>query len=241
MPEPDDATAKRIYRAATAPPTRLARGQLGRRGMSSRISRRARLALAVALIALVAVPAGLAFGRTIVDLFEGTPAPPAISTDFQRQNRVADYATTQGFAAKFPHADVSKAHGVVEILTPDGPEHLWAAPSDQGGLCWFIDFANDPAGQDGQPGFGGCDSADTGALKIVPGDVWVLPHPSLMTVYGRVHVVAARAELTFADGSTRTVPVVEGFFLDSAPKGSKVTKITAYDEGDSVVAEWATP
>ena len=56
------------------------------------------------------------------------------------------HGTQKGFGDQFPHADVSQAHGVIEIQTADGPQDLWVAPNDQGGTCWFIDWANDPVG-----------------------------------------------------------------------------------------------
>jgi Sigma-70 region 2 len=96
------------------------------------LSRRPRLVLVVALPGLVVVPAALTFGGRIVDLFEGTPAPPPVSTVFTGNNRFAEMAMRAGFATRFPHVDVSKAHGVIQIQTADGPEDLWAAPNDLG-------------------------------------------------------------------------------------------------------------
>lgn len=231
-PDADDATIERIYRRATSPVHQQPHARVN----WSRLSGRPRLALALVLAALAVVPAAIAVGGKIVDLFEGTPAPPPISAAFDMHNKMADLATQNGFAAKFPTVDVSQAHGVVETQTPDGPEDLWAAPNNQGGQCWFIDFANDTPGPHGQSGAGSCDTPTPPASQIQWGDVWVQPHPTVMTVYGHVLVDAARLEVTLSDGSTQTLPVVEGFFLGTIPNGVKPTQIVAYDSAGSQVA-----
>lgn len=231
VPAPDEETARRIYGLATSSQPRR-RGWLGLRQ-----PRRLRLVVALGAATLVLVPTSLAFGSRIVDLFEGTPAPPSISTNFAANNAITDLETQKGFASQLPHADVSKAHGVMEIQTADGPEDLWAAPSDQGGQCWFIDFANDPPGLDGQFGFGGCYPLPPPSSNITWGDVWVPSHPSLMTVWGHVYVDASTMQLAFADGSTVTLPVVEGMFLGSLDKTAKVTKLTAYDDAGNIAAQ----
>ncbi len=230
VPAPDEETAQRIYGLATS-------GQPQRRGRSGfRLSRRSRLVVALVAVALVLVPTALAFGSKIVDLFEGTPAPSTISSNFAFSNRLADELTKKSIAFRLPHADVSKAHGVVEIQTADGPEDLWAAPDDQGGQCWFIDFTNDPVGSNGRYGFGGCYPSPPPS-NINWGEVGIPLHPSLMTVSGHVYVDAATLQLTLADGSTKTLPVVEGMFLGSLKKGAKVTQLTAYDAAGNVVAQ----
>jgi hypothetical protein len=205
-------------------------------------TRRRYAALAVAALALLLVPTAVALRGQIADLFPGTAAPPAVSTSFEGINRVADAAIRQGFARRFSHVDVSKAHGVIEIQTADGPQDLWAAPNDQGGLCWFIDFANDQPVGSGQPGFGSCEVSTPPPSNIVfEGPGWTVAHPSLYTVDGRVYVGAATVQLTLADGSAANLPVIEGFFLGSLDKGAKVTQVTAYDKTGAKVAQLALP
>src|SRR3954454_10462102 len=94
---------------------------------------------AAIVVALALAGVGLAAG---FGAFEGTPAPPDVSTNFKQLNGFANAAVQKGFSLTFPQTDVSKAHGVVEIETPDGPEDLWAAPNSQGGQCYLIDWAN---------------------------------------------------------------------------------------------------
>jgi hypothetical protein len=209
----------------------------------ARTTRRRYAALAVAALALLLVPAAVALRGQIADLFQGSPAPPAVSTSFESFNRLADMAIRKGFARHFSIADVSEAHGVIEIQTSDGPQDLWAAPNDQGGVCWFIDFANDPARDGGQPGFGACDTSTSTPPSNIEfeGPAWIVTHPSLSWVDGRVYVDAETVQLTLADGSAVNLPVVEGFFLGSLDKGAKVTEVTAYDKSGAKVAQLALP
>lgn len=235
VPLPDERTAERVYRRATT--TQPRRRVL----LPARFSRRTRVFLAVGLAGLVLVPAAVAFGSKIADMFEGTPAPPEVSTNFTAFNAMASLSTQQGFAENTPHADVSKAHGVIEIQTADGPEDLWAAPGDDGGTCYFIDFANDPPGPTGKLGFGGCNPSPPPASNINWSADWMVSHDLLLTFSGSVFVDAATVKLALDDGSTVTLPVVEGFFLASLDKGATVEQITAYDTAGEQVAQWNRP
>ena len=209
-----------------------------------RTSRRYGL-VAVGIAALLVVPAALG----LHELFQGTPAPPAVKSWF------ADSLTQQGFRSRYPHADVSQAHGVLEVQTSDGPEDLWVAPNDRGGSCWFIDFANDPPGPDGQYGFGGCyPLADFALGRSRQGDyamiwpsgqpsndidwgaVWINPHPSLQTLWGHLNVAATRVEVDLANGSMLHLSVVESFFLASLSRDDRVSEIRAYDDAGAKVA-----
>jgi hypothetical protein len=180
---------------------------------------------AVAIAALLLVPAALGLQA----LFQGTPAPPAVRTVF------ADQFTREGFASRYPQADVSQAHGVLEVQTADGPEDLWAAPNDQGGQCWFIDWANDLPGPDGQFGFGGCYPVPV-VEDIDWGASWVPSHAGMQTLWGHLNVQAARVEVDLAGGSTLHLSVVERFFLASLSRDDRVTRIRAYDNDGARVA-----
>jgi hypothetical protein len=204
-------------------------------------TRRRYVLVAAAAVALLLVPTAVALRGEITSLFEGTPAPPAVSNTFEGGNRIADLATQKGFGDRFPHADVSRAHGVLEIQTVYGPQDLWAAPNDRGGTCWFWDFANDEPTEPGgaQPGSGACDNGGHRA-SIGTSIGWELAHPAISTLFGLVDVRADRVVVRLQDGSTRTLPVVEGAFLASLDKGARLEHITAYD-GDDQVATWTAP
>src|SRR2546430_2740060 len=155
--------------------------------------------------------------------------------------RMGDMATEKGSGDRSPQPEGSRAHGVIEIQTPDGRERLWAAPTEQGGTWWWIDFANDPPVNGSQPGFGACDTVENMHTNtIATGLTWEEPHSALMTLFGRVDVQADRVVVQLADGSTRTLPVVEGAFLASVDKGARLAQVTAYD-GDEQVATWEAP
>lgn len=203
-----------------------------------------RPALAAALVVGVLAGAGVGIAAGF-GAFDGTPAPPDVSATFAQQNKMADYAIQQGFA-RFAHVDVSKAHGVIEIQTPDGPQDLWAAPNDQGGQCLFIDYANDPVGSSGgKPGSGSCVVPDNyGDSKIGGvGTEWAYTHPDLLTIQG-VAFDATSVQILLQDETTLTAPVVENFFLASIPKpatpgDANLEKVTAFDANGTEVAEWA--
>jgi hypothetical protein len=197
--------------------------------------------VAAAALALLLVPTAVALRGEITSLFEGTPAPPAVSNTFEGGNRMADLAAQKGMGARFPHADVSRAHGVLRIQTIYGPQEVWAAPNDHGGTCYFVDYANDEPGKPGgaQPGSGACDDGEQ-SRSISTGIGWELRHPAVSTLFGVAGVSADRVVVQLKDGSTRTLPVVEGAFLASLDRGAKLDHVTAYD-GDDQVATWTAP
>jgi hypothetical protein len=210
----------------------------------ARTTRRRYSAVVIVALALLLVPTAVALRGRVADLFQGTPAPPPISNLFGANKRLADELIQRGITTNFPQADVSKAHGVIQIQTPDGPQELWAAPNDQGGVCWFIDFANDPAPNGVKPGRGSCDTSD---FARPPADIafegpgWDSSHPSLYTLDGRVNVDAATVQVTLGDGSDIRLPVVEGLFLGSLDRKVQVTQVTAYDEAGNQVAHMTRP
>lgn len=245
VPQPDDETARRVYMRATASAAARDRGV----GRLPRM-RRSRLLLGIAVAALVLVPTAVAFGGKIVDLFEGTPAPPEVSAEFTILNKAADMSIQKGFTGIVGHADVSKAHGVIEIQTPDGPQDLWVAPYDAGGQCYFIDYANDSVSQSGgKPGFGGCGTPAQAYSysEIDPeGPYYTYKHPNLLTIDGSVAIDATTVRITFHDGSTLTLPVVEHWFLASIPKPAQesdanLENVTAFDAAGNQVADWTPP
>jgi hypothetical protein len=202
-------------------------------------SRSRYILVAAAAAALLIVPAAVALRGEITNVFEGTPAPPAVTTSFEGNNKVADMATQKGFGDKFPHVDITKIRGVLEIETPDGPQDVWAAPNDQGGTCWFVDWAHDSAPNGVQPGSGTCDTGERRG-SIGMGFGWEFTHPSLKTLFGQADARSDRVVVELKDGSSRTLPVVEGVFLGSFDKETQLARITAFD-GNDRVATWEAP
>jgi hypothetical protein len=194
------------------------------------------LSLAVAVVVLACAGVGIAAG---FGAFEGAPAPTEIATGFRLLNRLAGSDVQNGFYRNMPQTDASKAHGVLEVTTPDGPEDLWSAPADNGTQCYSIDFANDYSRTTtvgGVLSVNGCEQSPPPSSNLDFSDVWFHTHPDLMTAYGSVYVPAATVQLTLDDGSTVSVPVVEHLFIASLPRGTKVIKAAAFDTAGNQVA-----
>jgi hypothetical protein len=246
---PDEMTRRAVYAYATS--ARSSRSPLSAPFRAPRWrSWRGVLVIAVAVAALAGAGVSIA---ARVGAFEGTPAPPAVTGVFRQINGTAGAGVKAGLS-KFPQAEVSKAHGVIEVQTPDGPIDLWAAPDDQGGQCVFMDFANSSPGEDGaQPGGSACYQSSPTASNIdfaqfgfppPPGS----PEPHLkecdrgialcrVAISGVVYVSAATVQVTLDDGSRMTLPVVEHLFLGSLAHPTKIVKVAAFDADGNQVAE----
>jgi hypothetical protein len=86
-------------------------------------------------------------------------------------------------------------------------------------------------------GFGGSDNPGQQSDENIDfGDVWTYVHPDLLTIYGSVNVDAATVRVTFDDGSSATLPVVEHLFLGSTTKDVKVDSVAAYDAAGNQLA-----
>ena len=227
---------------------------LRRSGVTGRGERRRWRPVLVAVAVAAALAGATAAIAAGFGAFENTPAPPAITGSFTQLNGAADASVKAGLAAKYPQANVSKAHGVIEVQTPDGPLDLWAAPDDQGGQCVFMDFANSPLGEDGaQPGGSACYQSSPTPSNIEveqfgfpppPGS----PEPNLnecdrgialcrVAISGIVYVDAATVQVTLDDGSKMTLPVVEHLFLGSLPQPKTIEKVAAFDASGNQIAE----
>ena len=220
----------------TAEPRERWNDVLGR----ARHSRR-RYATVVAVVAvLVLAPATWA----AIDAFEGTPAPQSIQHTFIEGDAAAaalnevDIDPTTGFMWHVPAADPSKAHGVLQVTTSDGPLDMWAAPTlDGSGTCWFVGWQSDIQ-SDGALGHGSCTGGD---MTIAP-ETWNdANHPSYTVLDGSVIGSEPTLDVTLTDGSTTTLPVVEHLFLDALPNSSKIASIVGRDAAGNVVASWTPP
>jgi hypothetical protein len=187
-------------------------------------------------VTLVLVPATWA----AVNAFEGTPAPQSIHQNFvewDAQAAAMEAAVAQaGFTRQVPRADASKAHGVLQLQTSDGPLDLWAAPElDGNGTCWFFGWESDMHGD--QAGGGGSCTQD-GGPAVAPTTFNDANHPSYTIVVGGVTGSATTLDVTLTDGSTTTLPVVEHLFLGAFPHGSAAASIVGRDPSGNVVASW---
>ena len=64
--------------------------------------------------------------------------------------------------------------------------------------------------------------------------------PPSTDIYNQTIPASGYGYLTTRDGTTRTLPVVEGAFLASLDRDAQLDHITAYD-GDEQVASWEMP
>lgn len=209
----------------------------------ARRSRRRYAAVVATLAVLVLTPATWA----AVNAFEGTPAPQSVVQNFlQWDARAAALSAAQaraGFAAHVPTADASKAHGVLQLQTGDGPLDLWAAPGTDGGTCWFIGWESDLNRPYGAYGFGGCaPQTPTDGRKISWGEVNLPPlHPNYWILNGYVYGDASTVEVTLSNGESTTLPLVERLFIAAFDSDTKIASFTARDDAGQVVASWTNP
>ena len=199
-------------------------------------SRRRYTAVVATVAALVLVPATWA----AVDAFDGTPAPQAIHQSFVQFNhgfeQTEAFAAENGFKQQLPRADASKAHGVLQLDTSDGPLDMWAAPElDGAGTCWFVGWESDMHA-DHALGGGTCTEADDPAID--PSWGWGIDHPAYTVLHGSVTGDEKTLDVTLTDGRTMTLPVVEHLFLAALPHGPEPASITGRDASGKVVATW---
>ena len=220
----------------TAEPREQWNDVLGR----ARRSRR-RYAVGIAAVAaLVLVPATWA----AVDAFEGTPAPESIEQNFVRWNASADDMSAlmaqSGFKRDVPLAVASKAHGVLQLATNDGPLDMWGAPESNGdGTCWFVGWDSELNGSGGPRGVSSCRQTDSQHFDWVG---WNDPnHPAYTVLIGSVSGSEKTLDVTLADGSTTTLPVAEHLFLAALPHGSKVASIVGRGATGNEIASWRAP
>ncbi|HJU37412.1 MAG TPA: hypothetical protein VJ716_08355 [Gaiellaceae bacterium] len=205
----------------------------------ARHSRRRYAAVVAGIAVLVLTPATWA----AVDAFEGTPAPESINQSFVQWNAGAEQMETfdaqSGFKKQEPRADASKAHGVLQLATSDGPLDMWAAPElDGNGTCWFVGWESDMHG-DHALGEGSCTEGDDSAID--PSWGWGADHPDDTIMEGSVTGEETTLDVTLTDGRTTTLPVVEHLFLAALPRGSKPASIVGRDAAGHVVDTWTDP
>lgn len=232
-PEPDAAAVNAAYAEV------MARVSPRRERHRMIPASRSRVALVVVLGLLILVPTAFAVRGTVIDAFTGTPPTPTVTEQYSQLNALFDMSTAdaakRGFAQVAPHVDASKAHGLVQVQTSDGPEQLWSAPASDGSACLLAVFVADASS-----GQMWCDSGKHLSNVSLSWEENV-EHPTLETVVGFVYVNAATVTLTLADDSSVTAPVVEGAYLISLPHGMQVTHIAADDASGNEVGSYDPP
>lgn len=204
------------------------------------------LASVALVVALVLAPAAWA----ITQAFHGKPAPPSVKSYFKTSNKMrAEIAKTLG--RKEPKAIASKAHGVIQVQTADGPIDLWAAPATDGGTCSLVAWKPAP-GHPHTSESGGCypatlNKAESSGHNLdwsSGGDYW---HRNYNVVTGYVYGGATTVRVTLSNGRTKTLPVVEHLFLGALHQSihwrqrPKIISLTASSAHGRVVGYWRRP
>jgi hypothetical protein len=209
----------------------------------ARRSRRRYVAAVATVAALVLAPAAWA----ITQAFEGKPAPQSVKSEFEAGNKMsAMFAKTLG--RREPKAIASKAHGVIQVQTADGPIDLWAAPASGGGACYFVGWESEIR-ETRAYGMSTCATAKPprSAHNLEWGSWGEYTHRTYKIVQGYVYGPATTIRIALSDGSTRTLPVVEHLFLGALHQSvhwrlrPRITSLTARDAGGRVVGYWRLP
>jgi len=209
----------------------------------ARRSRRRYVAALVVALALLLAPTAWA----IAQAFQGQPAPHSVKSFFQTSNEMnARIAKALGKAA--PRAIVSKAHGVIQVKTADGPIDLWAAPARGGGTCTLVAWEPNPSHPQTAKS-GTCYPATTNNAESSGhnlawssgGDYW---HRNYNVVTGYAYGDATTVRLTLSTGHTKTLPVVEHLFLGLLRQSvhwrqrPKIVSVTSRNAHGHVVGYW---
>ena len=207
-------------------------------------SRRYLVALLV-VATLVLAPAAWAITRA----FQGKPAPPSIKSFFRESNKFGGkFAKALGRTE--PKAIVSKAHGVIQVKTADGPIDLWAAPAIGGGTCDFVGWQSD-LNHAHATGIGSCYPATAALAKADNNLVWGswgdYQHRNYKIVNGYAYGGATTVRVTLSNGKTTTLPVVEHLFLGALHQSThwrqrpKLVSVIARNAHGHIVGYWKLP
>jgi hypothetical protein len=103
---------------------------------------------AVILVAGLLVTPAFGIGSRLLDLIQGTPAPPEVQTFFATNNaymeKVRAYSDEAGEVLHDQFAPViaSEARLLFAIGSQDGPIHLWVAPTKDGRQCELLQWGD---------------------------------------------------------------------------------------------------
>lgn len=203
--------------------------------------RRRYLALVAALVlAVFLVTPAFGVRERLLDLIEGTPAPAEVETHFAS----SDALRTQLFESaneagatlhdRFSPVVASGARGIFALATADGPIYLWAAPTEDGRQCWFIQAGGDQT-TGRLYGQGGCDT-EPHVSDMRPETWWTAERPSVKILHARIYddaITHVVAELE--DGTTVPLHVAAGHALATVEKDARVLALVGRnDAGEEI-------
>jgi hypothetical protein len=227
----DEMVRLRLFRATSAPSpaARAAAAQALQAAMRGRPHRGFRPAVVVAaLVAAVIVTAAYAVVREVI---VGAPAPPSVTHAEQLLTEVKGQLIPQ--ARKTPGIEIGKTIAAAAIATPVGPAYIWVAPDRYGGYCPYLQIvALDLPG--GRPNLsGGCTQQKVWvgiSLIRVRGQLlgWLQGHATLPG--------ARTINVRFADGSSHTYPLTNGFILAVVNPNAAVASTAVLDAAGHILA-----
>jgi hypothetical protein len=189
------------------------------------------IAAAAALVALVVNPA-FGIGGRVLDWFEGSPAPEEVKRGLSELD-----GPPEDIAALFggPRVRADEARGVIALETSAGLAYLWAAPTDDGGWCWYTQMPEVPVeGGTTSSAAITCNSFSSAAERLQVGSSGE-ESTGLTLVEGRVQSPITSVELELGDGSREPVKLVNGFFLAEVPTGREAEAVIGRDADGDVV------
>lgn len=206
----------------------------------------------VAVVAVVAVLVLAPAAWAITQAFEGKPAPQSIKSAFRDANTM-NAMIAKVLGRRQPKAIASKAHGVIQVETADGPLDLWAAPASDGGTCYFIGWqsevheTNASGSSSCVPGTARANNARSSAFNLAVSWGGDYKHRNYTVVEGYAYGGATTVRIARSDGSTMTLPVVEGLFLGALRQSThwrlrpKIVSVVSHDAQGHVVGYLRVP
>lgn len=203
--------------------------------LGTRRRRRACYAFAAAvLLTVLLVNPAFGVGDRIVDWFTGSPAPEHVKEELAEMNAPEEVKAL--FSE--PGVRAEEARGVMAIETRRGPAYLWAAPTETGGWCTYVEFETEDGGMAGV----GCDATPPDEDPLVVGmSTDMSGDERLSLLEGRVRPPVDSVELRFTDDSTEAVPFVDGFFIYEVPASREPLVLIGRDAEGEIVARESIP
>ena len=193
--------------------------------------------LVAAACALVFVAVGVAFGGRLYDAFFGRPAPHSVKRAIATLSRRSRAVLPAEFRS--PAFAVTKTRGLLQVATPAGLVDLWEVPLRAGGTCTFAQADRRRAKR--APAAGPCTTPQTRQSPILWSAVHVhVGHERVRMLEGHVVASVTSLELRRVDGSTRPVPLADGYFLTQLPE-SNPTELIARGGGRVVATAKVLP
>jgi hypothetical protein len=229
----DDLQVIRSFRAdapATDPEARrAARDELIARIEARRSRQWPRLAVVLVGLALAAVMAASALA--LYDFIAGEPAPPDVT------ELLIEEGTAERLEPLFvgePNVIAEKAHGVAALETAAGPVLLWAAPTIDGPVCYFVEFARLSEEKGTPQGEANC-GPHVGPFVFFL-HLATVDDRRVAVVVGWVQENVGSVVLRSPDGTERELELSERFFIAEVP-ADRVPKHPGDGEPFGIVAK----